>query len=62
MQPYIFTKTPCRTHIPLKNHVTKTKVLKQGPHRPKGKCWLQNPILKLTQHPTIESQLHSSIL
>ena len=52
-----------KTHTILINHAIKEYELKWGPLELIRKYWfLKNPILKLNQHPTIESQLHSSTL
>ena len=49
-------------NIPQNNMPPKSE-FKRGPLRFIGKHWLpHNPILKLTQHPTIKTQLYSNIL
>ena len=55
-------KSELKTDPTLKNHVIKEYELKTGiigTHMSTGSL---NQILKLTQHPSIESQLHSSTL
>ena len=53
-------KSELRANPTLINCVNKVHELEQGPL---GQYWLlQNPIIKLIQHPTIENQLHTNTL
>ena len=55
-------KSELKTYRTLINRVIKEYELRLGTTRTQ-ECWLsQNQILKLTQNPTIESQLHSNTL